>query len=871
MALTSGTKLGPYEILAPLGAGGMGEVYRARDSRLDRVVAIKVLPTSLAADTERLRRFEQEARSVAALNHPNILAVHDIGTHNGAPYMVCELLEGETLRERLQGGVLSSRKAVEYAIQVAQGLAAAYDKGIIHRDLKPENIFLTKDGRVKILDFGLAKIAPSRSAASNATQTLTSVDIALTEAGQVLGTAGYMSPEQVRGLVVDHRSDIFAFGSILFEMLSGKRAFSRDTAAETMAAILKEDPQELSEMNRNISPALDRIVRHCLEKNPDQRFQSARDLAFDLESLSQHSSSSAGMAAKPTAIQTVRRFQLPIMLFLVALGAAVGYLLGHKAKPSSEVTYHQLTFRKGTVLSARFAPDSRTIIYSAAWGGSPPELFSTRQDSVESKPMGVSQVDLLGVSSQGEVSVSLKPAPLQGFFGTQGTLGRTPLTGGTAPREMLENVEWSDWSPDGSNLLVVRTVDQKNRIEYPPGKVVYAVDVPNWISHPRISRDGKRIAFCVHPQRGDDRGSVTIINSDGSGQTKSFGNYASLYGLAWSPKDDEVWFTADPALTTIARRLMAVSLSGNFRQLAAAPGDLTLHDVSADGTAVIAIDDRERKIFFSGAAGAGSSSEEKELTWLDRAVLGALSSDGRQVVFHEGGKGGGSLGRIFLRKTDGSPAVSLGEGYSIALSPDQKWVLDSVPNTPPRMLMVPTGAGESIELKPTGVENILLQGFASDSRGVIFFANEPGHKARMFLFDHASSKLQPLTPEGTRGLVSSNGRFMIVRGDNGSLDLFSVGSGSPIHEIKGMQPQERPINISDDGKTIFVANPLGLSATVYRINVETGDRQLVRTLEMHDPTGSFGITRVMTTPDGQFFAFNTLRQLSELYLLQGLQ
>ncbi len=456
MSLNSGTKLGPYEILTPLGAGGMGEVYRARDSRLDRIVAVKVLPASFSADADRLRRFEQEARSVAALNHPNILAVHDIGTHEGAPYMVCELLEGETLRARMHGGVLSPRKAVELAIQIAEGLAAAHEKGIVHRDLKPENIFLTKDGRVKILDFGLAKVARSGSE-QNAAQTLTAVEVALTEAGQVLGTAGYMSPEQVRGLAVDHRSDIFAFGAIFFEMLSGKRAFSRDTAAETMTAILKEDPPELTQLNRNISPALERITRHCLEKSPDQRFQSARDLAFDLDALSQHSTSSAGMVAKPTASQRLRQFQLPIVLLLVAMGVGLGYLLGHRTKPSSEITYHQLTFRKGTVLSARFAPDNRTIIYSAAWGGSPPELFSTRQDSIESRPVGLSDVELLGISSQGELAVSLKPASLPGFFGSQGTLGRTPLTGGTAPREMLENVEWSDWSPDGSNLLVVRT------------------------------------------------------------------------------------------------------------------------------------------------------------------------------------------------------------------------------------------------------------------------------------------------------------------------------------------------------------------------------------------------------------------------------
>src|SRR5246127_941050 len=408
MPLDSGTRLGPYEIQSPLGAGGMGEVYRARDTRLDRIVAIKVLPASFATDPDRLQRFEREARTVAALSHPNILAVHDIGTHDGAPYMVTELLEGETLRARLQGGVVSARKAVDIAIHVAHGLAAAYDKGVIHRDLKPENIFLTKDGLVKILDFGLAKTQRSGAEPNSSVLTLTSADLSLTEAGQVLGTAGYMSPEQVRGMAVDHRSDIFVFGSILFEMLSGQRAFRRDTAAETMTAILKEDLPELTEMNRSFSPALERIVRHCLEKNPDQRFQSARDLAFDLESLSPGSSSSVGTVAKPTAVQRVRRFQPLITLLLLAVAAGSGYLVGHKGKASSEVTYHQLTFRKGTVLSARFAPDNRTVIYSAAWSGKDPELFSTRQDSIESRPVGLGQVDLLGLSSKGEIAISLK-------------------------------------------------------------------------------------------------------------------------------------------------------------------------------------------------------------------------------------------------------------------------------------------------------------------------------------------------------------------------------------------------------------------------------------------------------------------------------
>jgi len=863
MALTSGTKLGPYEIQSQLGAGGMGEVYRARDTRLDRIVAVKILPPSFASDTDRLRRFEQEARSVAALNHPNILAVHDIGTHEGTPYMVSELLEGETLRERLHGATLSQRKAIEFAIQVAQGLAAAHDKGIVHRDLKPDNIFLTKDGRVKILDFGLAKIA--RSASESVAQTLTSPALSLTEAGQVMGTAGYMSPEQVRGIAVDHRSDIFAFGAIFYEMLTGKRAFSRDTTAETMTAILKEDPPELIETNRNISPALDRIVRHCLEKSPEQRFQSARDLAFDLESLSQHTGSSAGAVAKPSAMQRARRFQLPIAVALVALAAASGYLAGHRAKPSSEVTYHQLTFRKGTVLSARFAPDNRTILYSAAWSGNAPELFSTRQDSIESRPVGLSQVDLLGISSQGEIAISLRPVPLLGFFGTLGTLGRTPLTGGTAPREVLEGVEWSDWSPDGANLLVVRTVGNENRMEYPSGKVIYKLPAPGWISHPRISRDGKRVAFCRHPQRSDDRGSVTIINADGS-NAKSFGDFASLYGLAWSPHDDEVWFTADPAITTIARRLMAVTMYGEFRLLAAAPGDLTLHDVSPDGTAVIAIDDRERKIFF-----VGSNAPERELTWLDRAVLAAFSADGKEIVFHEGGKGGGPLGTIFQRKTDGSAAVRLGEGYALGLSPDEKWVLAYTASTPVRYFMIPVGAGEVTELKVAGVENIVLLGFAADSRHVILTANEPGRPGRFFSLDPASGKLQALTPEGTRGPVMPGGKFLVVFGDKPNPDLLPLDGSSPAREIKGKQPQERVIQVSDDGKEALIVNLSGLTATVYRLQIDTGDRQLVRTLQMQDPTGGFGITRVMATADGQYFAFGTLRQLSELYLLQGLR
>ncbi|HLN79854.1 MAG TPA: serine/threonine-protein kinase, partial [Thermoanaerobaculia bacterium] len=294
MTLSAGTKLGPYEVLGPLGVGGMGEVYRARDTKLDRDVAIKVLPERLATDPTALGRFEREAKTVAALSHPNLLGIYDFGTHDGVLYAVTELLSGETLRDRLTAGPIPRRKALEYALQIARGLGAAHEHGVVHRDLKPENVFVTNDGRVKILDFGLAKpLLPETGVSGAAT-------FGATEPGTVLGTVGYMSPEQVRGKPADHRSDIFAFGAILYEMLSGQRAFKGDSAVETMNAILIRDlPEPSGPEEGNLPQLLDRIVRHCIEKNPEERFQSVRDVAFDLEALSGSTSSATQQLIAP--------------------------------------------------------------------------------------------------------------------------------------------------------------------------------------------------------------------------------------------------------------------------------------------------------------------------------------------------------------------------------------------------------------------------------------------------------------------------------------------------------------------------------------------------------------------------------------------
>ncbi|HEY6929485.1 MAG TPA: WD40 repeat domain-containing serine/threonine protein kinase, partial [Thermoanaerobaculia bacterium] len=490
MPLSAGARLGPYEILAPLGAGGMGEVYRAKDPRLGRDVAIKVLPASFSKDPDRLKRFEQEARSAGILNHPNVTIVYDVGQHDGAPYVVQELLEGETLRSELSGGRFSSRKAIDYAIQISQGLAAAHEKSIVHRDLKPENLFVTREGRVKILDFGLAKLIHVEGSAS-ASNLPTA-----TEPGIVMGTLGYISPEQIKNDPADGRSDIFALGAILYEMLSGQRAFRGDSTAEIMVTILKEDPSDLSLTNQNVNPGLERLVRHCLEKNPERRFQSARDLAYDLETLSTVSGTAPAIPRGAPS----RRWRKPLAAAaLLLLGVLAGWSLHTFGKKPPAPSYKRLTFRRGTVFTARFTPDGQTVVYSGAWEGEPARIFATRAGSLESRALQLADARVLAVSQTGELAIQLGR---QTVWESIGTLARVPLDGG-APRELLENVVAADWSPDGRELAVVHRVDANDRLEFPIGKILY--ESAEGIQSVRFSPRGDRLAISQ-----DDNSIVSI-------------------------------------------------------------------------------------------------------------------------------------------------------------------------------------------------------------------------------------------------------------------------------------------------------------------------------------------------------------------------
>src|SRR5262245_18142452 len=432
MPLAAGTRLGPYQIIGAIGAGGMGEVYRERDPPLGRDVAVKALPAGVSLSPQRLRRFEQEARAAAALNHPNILAVHDIGQHEGAPYIVSELLDGETLRTRLMATVLPVRKAVEHAIQIARGLAAAHEKGIVHRDLKPENIFVTSDDHVKILDFGLAKLTQPEPALASVSALPTTPPPTLP--GLVLGTIGYMAPEQVRGVAADHRSDIFAFGAILYEMLSGHRAFPGDTAMDAMIAILKEDPPDLPASERRIPQALEPIVDRCLEKNPGARFKSADDLAFALEALSTHSGSLPVPAVLPPPRRRVRVAWAAASLLLLALVSTLPFVIEHVREvpaPAAAVRFivpppqgASLAVDIANAVSLAVSPDGRHIVVRAQRVPGPVLLWVRSLDLPEARALPGTEGGAFPFWSPDSRFVA--------FFAPEGKLKKIEVSGGSA-------------------------------------------------------------------------------------------------------------------------------------------------------------------------------------------------------------------------------------------------------------------------------------------------------------------------------------------------------------------------------------------------------------------------------------------------------
>ena len=859
LPLPSGTQLGRYEIVELIGAGGMGEVYRARDPRLRRDVAIKVLPASMGGDADRIRRFEREARAAGALNHQNIVAVYDVGCVSqphtaatecvGAPYIVTELLQGSTLRVRQNGNPLPWRKAVEYARQLAHGLAAAHAQGIAHRDLKPENVFIGNDGRVKILDFGLAKLAEADDGH----------DESHTMPGVVMGTVGYMAPEQVRGEPVDSRADMFAFGAILYEMLTGARAFDGRSSVDTLAAVLHSDPPDLEVLSGRVPPALVQIVRRCLEKDSSHRFQTAGDLAFALE-LAHHPAVPSGGRVDPPA-RSPRRWRAAAIVAALTAFAAIATYAARRAAPTATPDFSRVTFRRGTVISARFARDGREILYASAWEGNAPEIFAGAADTADSRSLGFTNAIVASISPRSEMALLLDVTPAGAPGQLAGTLARASIVGGP-PRRVLDDVRDAAWGPGGDTLAVLHETRGQTRLEFPIGTTIY--DSKGTLSDVRVSPRGA-VAVIEHPINGDDGGDIVVVEAAKVRRLTT--GWSDLRGLAWGPEGKEVWFTGTRGGSMA---LYAVDLSGRVRLLLRTTTELRLHDVAPDGRVLLSSENTRTDII----ARTHRDAAERTLSWLDWSFVVGVSHDARQLLFFEAGAGGGSKFPIFLRPTDGGAAVHIGDGIALALSPDGNSVLTLSRATPPRLQLLPTGVGQTKDLDTGDLELPNVAGaWLPDGARFVFIANKPGQPPRLWVDSVGGGTPRPVSPEGTRPYlpltVSPAGTDVVAIDAEWRSTIYPLDGGAP--RPLALASKEVPLQWSADGKALFVRRLAEIPVDITRYEIATGARRPWMSIRPSDPAGVGAVDPVLLTRDGQSYFYSASRTLSDLFVVAGIE
>ena len=849
-----GQLFGHYRVLEKIGAGGMGEVFRARDERLGRDVAFKVIRPASNDNPDHLRRFEQEARAAAALNHPNILAIYDVGFEGTVPYIVSELLEGKNLRQRLSEGPIPMREAANYALQIAQGLTAAHDRLIVHRDLKPENLFLTNDGRVKILDFGVAKLqTPTEE--NRPIETLTTV----TKHGAVIGTVAYMSPEQLRGKPVDHRSDIFSFGAILYEMMAGCRAFRGETEVDTMTAVLREEPAGVHLDEAAVPPGYQDIVKHCLEKDPENRFQSAKDLVFALQTLS----GSSAVAAIPSPNPTRTGSLLPWALVGLLAAAVVFFAVAQVLKvPVAPLTYRHLTFEEGTVYSARFVPDGQSIVYSAAWNGKPIQLFSTVGNSLLAQPLDLSDANLLAISPSNELAVVLHGTRNGQLETVDGMLARTPLAGGS-PRELQADVRWADWDPQG-RLAIVHSVDGHSRLEYPSGTALYQSS--GWISNIRFSPQGDKIAFMDHPNLWDNRGVVSVIDLAGHARTLT-GEWESEHGVAWRHDGTEIWFTAVEQGHNL--NLMAVDLSGKVRSVLALPTSIVVQDIASDGRVLVTLNSKRLAMAFSTPG--NKEKEDVDLSWHDLNSARDISRDGQSVLFEDASEAAGPKYAVALRKVDGSLPIRLGEGSAGGLSPDGNLAI-SISTSQPQLTLLPIGAGQPRLINVSGLSHVQngWARFLPNGQEIAINGNETGRAPRCYVIDVPSGKARAATPEGVHcGPLSPDSRYILGIGPNQSTQIYALDGGAP-RPIDKLGATFNPVQWSNNGSLLYGYHLGEFPSKIYKVEIATGKETMLQQLRPGTPAGVVMVAPIVVSRDGAHFAYSYNQTLSDLCLISGL-
>jgi len=858
MSHAPGARFGPYEVLAPLGTGGMGEVYRARDTRLGRDVAIKVLSPDLAATPEVRARFEHEARAISHLNHPHICTLHDIGRQEGIDYLVMELLEGETLAHRLQKGPLPVADVLRFGAEIAGALDVAHRSGIVHRDLKPGNVMLTKGG-AKLMDFGLAR-ATGWTPLAGVTAESPTVSRPLTAEGTIVGTFQYMAPEQLEGKEADARTDLWALGCVLYEMTTGTRAFEGKSQASLIAAILEHEPPGITSLQPIAPPALERAVRQCLTKDPDARWQSAGDLARELEWVG--TAGSEARAAAPMAAWRLPR--LTTALVAAAILGVLGFFAGHalwKPAPAATPSYQRLTFRRGTIGQARFAPDGQTIVYDARWDGRPSEIFTLRPGNPESRPLGITNTRLLAVSSSGELAVQLRPAWFYGAY--TGTLARVPLGGGE-PRPVREEVNEADWTPDGSRLAIVPSDSEHMfSVELPPGSTV--ARSPDGVIAVRAAPDGRGVAFW-RPSAAGNGGDLVLAEPGATERVLARIDFLCT-GTAWNPRTRELWYSeVDTAGSTSLR---AVSADGRLRRLLWLPGVVALQDVAADGRVLLSHNSTRRVM----AVQAPGQTEERDLSWLDGSSPYDLSPDGRMLVFNEEGSAGGRAAGVYLRPTDGSPAVRLGEGTHGALSPDGKSVVVGVPAPAPRLRVIPVGVGEARDVPTGAVTPLGEQFYFPDGRRLLFVGRQGDSPSQLFTVPVEGGEPRPVTPPAY-GIwqgqlpVSPDGRFVAANDFRGVNQIFPTDGGPP-RLVPGVQ-DDTVLGWTADSRGLYVFRREEMPARIYRVDVATGHRQLWKELAPADRAGVAFVFWAVIAPDGRSYAYAFDREQDDLYLVTGL-